>query len=540
MRGLLPRHSTWLAALIAALLTASCFEQSGPMPRQGGILYVALSGEPASLNPLVAGDDNSARAFTPLYPLLYEVHGDLTVVPQLAADLPAVSDGGVTITVPLRSDAKWSDNMPITADDIVYTVTTETNAHLDTHTSFNWSPLKAVSKVDDHRVRFSLSHPDASFVANRLVTPIVPQHVFAKVDPSQMSGAPFSNQPSVSGGPFKFDHRMPGTIVMTANGAYYRGRPHPDQLVFVVVPDPTTLPNQLAEGKVLWAPDIPASVASQAVITSGVMVLSYPMTEFVAVQLNVRGGHVFADLRVRQAFASSIDHDMTVQQATGADQAYPVWSNLYPNTWAYSDNAVTKFTVDVNHAMQLLHADGWSAGAGGVATKSGTPLAAQLIFPKDDATRAQAAMLLASQTHNAGFGLTPEGLGDSDFAAAVSSGSFDAAVVAVPTHLDPDGSELFHSGGPLNSGGYADPSVDKLLDQEVSAAATATATVQQVRAGIFNQLEKKVTGDLPFYFLWAPRVYSAFSATLGGIAGAAPNLDRDRYVSFYNDWYLTA
>jgi ABC-type transport system substrate-binding protein len=400
--------------------------------------------------------------------------------------------------------------------------------------------LKSVTKLDDHTVRFSLSRPDASFLANRLVTPIVPQHVFAQVDPSHMSTAPFSTKPTVSGGPFTFDHSVAGQmVVFNANTTYFGGHPHPDQVIFVVVPDPATLPTKLAEGKVLWAPNLAPDVAGQAVITSGVTVRSYPAPAFVAVQFNVHPGHVFAGAPVRQAFAASVDHDSTVLQATGSDQAFAVWSNLYPNSWAYSDTAVAKFSIDVNHAQQLLHSDGWTSGAGGVATKAGRPLAAPLIYPKDDPARTSAAMLLATQTHTAGFALTARGLSDGDFNAAVSSGNFEAALVSVPTGLDPDASALLHSGARLNTGGYANPMVDSLLDQELAATAGGGATVMQVRAALFMKLEQAVTKDLPFYFMWAPRVYTAFGATLGGVAGAAPNLDHDRNISIYNDWYLT-
>jgi peptide/nickel transport system substrate-binding protein len=269
------------------------------------------------------------------------------------------------------------------------------------------------------------------------------------------------------------------------------------------------------------------------------MVRSYPTTGFVAMQFNVRAGHVFASPAVRQAFAASIDHDSTVVQATGSDQAFAVWSNLYPNSWAYSDSAVVKYTIDVNRARQLLHGEGWTSGTGGVATKAGQPLAAPLIYPKDDAARTSAAMLLANQAHNAGFNLAPTGLSGGDFTAAVGSGNFEAALVSVPTGLDPDGSALLHSGAPLNTGGYANPAVDSLLDKELAATAAGGATVMQVRAALFMQLGKAVTKDLPFYFLWAPRVYTAFGATLGGVAGAAPNLDHDRNISIYSDWYLT-
>jgi peptide/nickel transport system substrate-binding protein len=495
------------------------------MARQGGTLYVAVDSDATSLNPLVAGDAASLRVLTPLYPLLYATHGDLTITPDLAADFPTITDKGATLTVPLRPDAKWSDGMPITADDVVYTVNTETNPHLDTRATFDWSPLMAVSRVDPHTVRFALSHPDATFLANRLVTPIVPQHLFGGIDPSQMSGAPASNQPTVAGGPFRLDHRVAGqTIEMHTNPMYYGGKPHPDQVVFVVVHDPTKLPTQLAEGQVLWEPELATDLVGVVTITSGVTVLSYPLNAFVAVQFNVRGGRPFADAPVRQAFAFSIDHDVTVSQSTGAAQAYPIWSDMYPNSWAYGDNNVTKYARDVAHAKQLL---------------AGRHPAGQLIYPSSDDARTSAATFLAAQAHDTGFALTATGLSDADFAAALGSANFDAALVAVNTSLDPDDSSLLRSTGSRNAGGYANGMVDGLLDSEVAANAASQQAVMQTRAPILAHIAQIVTKDLPLYFLWAPRRFTAFSAILGGVAGAGPQLDHDRANTFYDDWFLT-
>ena len=82
--------------------------------------------------------------------------------------------------------------------------------------------------------------------------------------------------------------------------------------------------------------------------------------------------------------------------------------------------------------------------------------------------------------------------------------------------------------------------LDTLIDEDMQAVPTQSLTLQQVRKPILDHIEKIVTADLPLYFLWAPRVYNGFSATLGGVAAVGAELDADRANDFYVDWFLTA
>jgi peptide/nickel transport system substrate-binding protein len=511
------------AATGVLLVLAACSGNgNGPTIRNGGTIYVSLPAAAASLNPLVARDVASVRAYTPLFPLLYAAQADLSVGPSLASAQPAYADGGKTLTVPLRTDAKWSDGTAISADDVVYTVTTELNPHLQTQAAFSWGLLTAVAKVDAHTVRFSLSAPDAAFVADALVTPIVPQHALASVDPSHMATDAFSSAPKVTGGPFVFNHRdAANSIFLDANPSYFLGRPHADHLV-EQVGDDAQAPTQLGEGKLSWDPQLSPASAGQAIVSSGVAVNSYADTTLVAVQFNVRAGHPFAAAATRQALAYSIDHDVLVGQATGASQGFPVWGDVNPTSWAAG--GATQYQLDLTHAAQLLH---------------GAHPAGSILFPSSDAQRASAAAIIVQQSVAAGFKLQPQGVSDAAFQAALSSGAFDAAVVSVSTGLDPDSSSLFATGGALNYGAYTNPALDALVASELNATA-AGANLQQARKPIFAKIEQAVSGDLPFYFLWAPRHYMGFSATLGGVTAVGVQLDADRTNSFYLDWFVAA
>ncbi len=526
--------------LLSALFVAGCSAgPGGPSVHQGGTLYMSLDSDPTSLNPLVANDPVSARAYAPLFPLLYAANRDLSVGPDLAAGLPALSDSGKTLTVSLRTDAKWSDGMPITADDVVFTVGTETDPMLPSHASFHWAPLKSVSKVDQFTVKFTLTAPDAAFVANSLVTPIVPQHALQGVASGQMAKASFTAAPTVTGGPFKFDHRAPGqAIYLNSNPNYFLGNPHIDHIVEMVTQDPSKVLDQLENGKLSWVPMLAADSAGSGASAPGVMVAAYPALSLDAVMFNVRAGRLFAEPALRQAFASSIGHDSLVSHATGNAQGYAVSGDINPYSWAYSQSAVRQYAADSGRAHDLLSHDGWTVPGSGVATRAGRRLAADIIFPASDASRASAATDIAAQTKSNGFNLTPKPLDDASFERALTSGGFDAALVALPMQLDPDESTFLASSGPRNYGGYSNPSLDALLNTELGAIPAANENVQQARKDTFEQIEQVVFADVPLYCLWVPRVFTGFNAAVGGVAGAGVQLEGGRADTFYRDWYL--
>jgi peptide/nickel transport system substrate-binding protein len=531
-----------LMLALCSWLAAGCSSGSStPAVRQGGTLRVSLDSYPISLNPLVADDAVSAQAYAPLFPLLYTLNADLSVGPDLAASLPTVSDSGTVLTVPIRSDAKWSDGTPITADDVVFTVTTETNPSLAAHAGMRWPGLKSVSRVDQFTVKFTLSSANASFIAAALVTPVVPQHALAHVTPAEIAQDPFSSGPTVTGGPFKFDHRVAGqAIYLNANPNYFLGGPHIAHIVETVINDSAQTVNQLENGTLSWAPNLSAGSAASAASAPGITVSAYASTALDAVTFNVRAGHRFADRAVRQAFAYSIDHDALVAQATSNAPGYPVWGDVNPSSWAFDQAAALRYAPDTSHARQLLTHDGWSVPGSGVASRGAQTLAAQLIYPSSDASRASAATLISQMARVNGFALTATGLDEETFRSAVSSANFDAAIVSVPTEVDPDNSALLSSGGSLNYGGYASASMDAAISAELAATAGAGQNLQQVRKPLFSRIEQLVSADLPMYFLWVPRAFTGFNATVGGVAGVGDQLIDDRADSYYRDWYLTS
>src|SRR4030081_1508237 len=201
------RVSTLVAGIAVFLSACGGSSTTGTSITNGGTLIWALDADAQSLNPFVAGDVPSVRAYGFLFPNLYQADKNLNGIPDLADGMPSISADKKVWTVKLRKDAKWSDGSPITADDVVMTVNMQNNPNLDTDAAFDWGELDSVAKVDATTVKFTLKDVFAPFQANNLLTFIAPASVYGKIAPAKHRTDPVSLNPTVTGGPYTFRQR---------------------------------------------------------------------------------------------------------------------------------------------------------------------------------------------------------------------------------------------------------------------------------------------------------------------------------------------
>ncbi len=366
------RVSTLVAGMAVLLSACGGSSSTGQSITNGGTLIWALDADAQSLNPFVAGDVPSVRAYGFLFPNLYQADKDVNIIPDLADGMPSISSDQKVWTVKLRKNAKWSDGSPITADDVVMTVNMQNNDKLDTDAAFDWGELDNVAKVDANTVKFTLKDVFAPFLANNLLTFVAPASVYGKIDPAKQRTDPVSLNPTVTGGPYKFDKRVAGSeIDYVANTNYYLGRPHFDKAIAKIITDATAATNALINGDVAWHPALGeggSGSVTKAKAASGVQVHDYADLGYIDMRLNTRKGHLFDNVLTRQAMATALDKPSIVQAATeGRGQV--LWGDLVPAYWAYDASSVVTYTQDVAKAKSLMTQAGWTIGADGVATR---------------------------------------------------------------------------------------------------------------------------------------------------------------------------
>ena len=155
-------------------------QSQAPIGKFGGTFISSTIGEgPKTFNPFNSKDNISSLMSDIMYDGLLTtdvVTGEPR--PKLAKDF---SVNGNEYIVHLRRGIKWSDGMPITADDVVFTWQ---NIILDGfgNPSIRDSividgKLPTVQKIDDYTVKFVTPKPFAPFI-RMLSSPIAPKHFF--------------------------------------------------------------------------------------------------------------------------------------------------------------------------------------------------------------------------------------------------------------------------------------------------------------------------------------------------------------------------
>ena len=415
--------------------------------------------------------------------------------PDLASDW-SVDETGKVWTFHIRDDATWQDGVPVTADDVAYTVEALKSPDAAGAAASAWADV-TVDAVDEKTVTLTLGTPIGGVLA--LATqPLMPAHLLREIPFADLADSDFATAP-VGSGPFILDSLGTSGAVLrparsadvlpdveptpTASSGDALTTPYPQtgatgpgpyfsgiQLSFY--PDEASLASAFQAGSIDAADGLSAGPAAALATLQGVSKELYPTTTLSTVLLNLRPTHKeLRDAKVRTALLQAIDRDGLVNDvldgaATKADSFVP------PASWAFDASAAGSLPFDRKDAAQALRDAGWTRKAGGswVAPGESAPYRLEILsVPAASNPRlAAVAGYVRDQWKAAGFDarLTPTKA--SDLATALRAGTYTAAVVDIGEGLEPDLYSLLASSQVRASGtnlaGYQDPSLDPLLE----------------------------------------------------------------------------
>ena len=203
---------------IALLALGACTPTGGShgVPAGGETVRFDVAADPASLNPLFAHPDAGnvegqlARlAFEPFY----DLDGSGRAVPALLRELPTVRNGGLsrdgrTIVYRLRPGVHWSDGVPVTSRDVLFTLAAIRNDADPVASREGYELIDLAQARGPLEVRLHLRAAWAPAVATFFAPGpnaqyVLPAHVLERAAP--LAKAPFGAEPLVGDGPFRFE-----------------------------------------------------------------------------------------------------------------------------------------------------------------------------------------------------------------------------------------------------------------------------------------------------------------------------------------------
>lgn len=456
---------------------------------------------------------------------------DLNPAADLATEWTASPDG-LSWTFSLRTDAKWSDGQPVTADDVLFTFNDIVlKKELGATGAGNFSAVKNVEAPDANSVRFNLSRPFSALPAYLAYNAgILPKHAFAgQADPWSLTS--FNKSSPITSGPFKVESYASGqSVTLSRHDAYFGGKPNLDKLVFKVVPDANTQIAQALSGELSVMIMDNKSAVDRVKSASQVRVQARDLVQYYWLALNQTDPR-FQDVKVRQAIDYAIDRQAIIQ---AVEKGYGSIANsaIVPAFKAYYDPShAAQYPFDAAKAKQLLGEAGWQPGPNGILQKDGQPFQ----FTMDVGQRGvlQPTNELIQQNLKA-VGIQAD-LNPMEWNAyiqkVVVSRDYTATVNWWVYPNDPDVFPYYHSstaGKGFNIPGYKDPTLDDLLTK-VQSDTDVSARTQDVK-----QLQTYMADNLPYVFLWYPQEIDVLNANLQGV----PELNLRDAMHYVRDWSI--
>ncbi|MBX6770562.1 MAG: peptide ABC transporter substrate-binding protein [Chloroflexi bacterium] len=500
-----------LLGLLLPLITAcSAVRDSigGLLGGSSGVLR--LSGvEPDTLDPAVAQDVVSWTYLLQIYSGLVRLDDKLQVVPDLAQSW-TVSPDRRTYTFTLRSDARFQDGRPITAEDVKYSLERALDPATRSPVARTYlgdivgavdrlrgtaSSVAGITVVDARTVRITIDAPKSYFLA-KLTYPTA----FVVDRRNVAAGPDWFRHPNASGR-FTLKSWTPGQeIVLTHNPGYWGQPSGPSEIDFYFGPDsPLSLYEQnkldvatVGVGDVPRLTDPSSPYHDQLVVT--------PMMTLWYIGFNTKQ-KPFDDPRVRLAFAYATNKKALANGLFRGTRT--VAQGILPPGLAGYDAGFTGVPFDPTRARALLAQSSYHSAANlppitlSVSAGSG-PLGEAFARMYEETLGVHIAVeelentffddLAAHRLQMYYLGWSADYPDPQDFLDILFSGQSDA-----------------------NYSGYDDPTVNRLL------ATAATEASMDRRIALYREVQRKVIEDAPVIPVVFDTEYTLVRPTVHGL-----------------------
>jgi oligopeptide transport system substrate-binding protein len=486
-------------------------------PAAQQVINLRLTGEPKGLDPQRANFSTEISPIRQLFSSLFTYDENLNVVPDLAAEMPTVENGGVskdgkTYTIKLR-DASFSNGRKITANDVVYSMQRELDPNIagpyasnyysivgaqEYNTAFgtkdapktpsqaDLDKMKAalgVTAKDEKTVVFTLKAPAVSFLQQLAIWPaaVVPKEVIERYGDKWTEAGNL-----VGSGPFTLkewahnDH-----ITLVANPNWHRGKTTLQQINIKMIQDAAALYAAYLAGEIDMDSEIPP--ANRKEIQSPASPLNkelHQQTELTTFALQFNNKEKpFDNPKVRAAFGTAIDRKAFVDGVLqGVGNPTTTW--IPKGMPGYDASVGKKYEVDPAKAKQLL-ADAGYPNAQGLPKVT-------LMIRSSDTNRLVAQFLQDQLKKNLNVDLDVDYVDTATYQGRFTKSQFQFVLGGWGADWPfPDNwiDEHFSTGGSHNQYQYSNPKVDDLIKQ----VKAETDTKKQL--DLYAQIQKIVIDD---------------------------------------------
>ena len=450
-------------------------------------------------------------------------------------------DGTVTYTFKIRSDAKWSDGQPVTANDFVYSWQRLANPLTAADYCYMIDMVQGYAAVNAGKAdptTLGVSAPDEStFVVNLtydcpyfLEICAFPAAFPVRQDIIEAYGDTWTTDDNsshyISNGPWKLAEWVHDSYIKMVPNEYHYDAANlgPNSLTFQLMEDQNSMLAAYRSGDLQFIEDMPVDEIAGLLASGELNIVDYIGTYYVCYQTQAAP---FDNALVRQAFTLAIDSKYIVEQVTQTGQvpatgfvpagiydADPNGDDFRTVGGDYWDAPVDDATYQANceKARQLLAEAGYPNG-------EGFPTVT-FLYNTSDAHKAVGEALQQMWQEELGVTVQLQNQEWNAFLETRKKGEYQIARNGwIADYNDPCSFlDMWYTGGGNNDAQYSNPEYDAMID-----AAKATSDPAE-RMSYFHKAEDIIIGQDwalgPIYFytqkyMMADDISGAFYTPLG-------------------------
>jgi len=506
------------------LLLSACVQK---VERNPNTFVESSIGDARRLNPVIANDAASGTINDQIFNGLVKYDKDIKLIGDLA-ERWEVTNSGKTITFYLRKGVKWHDGVEFTAEDCLFTYQRLIDPKVATPYSSSYMDVLKAEVVGTDIFRVTYKEPFSPALESWNMG-MLPKHL---LDGKDINTDAFNRKP-IGTGPYKFKEWTAGQkIVLEANDDYFEGRPKIDQFIFRVIPDSSTMFQELLSGGVDMMGLNPLQYLRKSEtrrIKDNYRKFRYPANAFTYMGYNLTNP-LFTDIKVRQALSYAINRQGIIDGIV-LGIGRPCTGPYAHVSWAYNPNA-RSYDYDPDRARRMLADAGWKdSNKDGILEKDGRPFRFTVMTNQGNSERIRAAEIIQQNLKAVGIDVNIRVMEWQAFLEQIDKRSFDAMILGWSMSRDPDLYDIWHSSktrkGEYNFISYKNAEVDRLLVE-----GRRTFDVEK-RKKIYYRIHAILAEEQPYAFLYVPDATPIVHKRFKGIVPAPLGI-------FYNfrEWYV--
>lgn len=510
------------------------------IPREGGTYNEGIIGTPRFINPILALSETDRDLTSLIYSGLMRQAPNGDLIPDLAESFE-ISEDQTSYTFKIKEDAVFHDNKPVTADDVVFTITNAQDPGIKSPKRANWDGI-VVEKISDKEVVFHLQQPYAPFLNNTTLG-ILPRHLWQGVSIEEFSFSNLNRQP-IGSGPYKIKDvindksGITKTYKLISFEDFTIGKPYIKNINISFYRNEEGIIIALKDKEIESVNGVSPETAKQFI--DSLEIRKIPLPRIFAIFFNQSKAPLFIQDPVRVALDTAIDRKKiidTVLSGFGKEINGPIPEHLIQIDQAENNTEAPEDKIE--KAKSILNNAGWSLNEKGIMekkTKNGSETLTFSISTADIPELISVAEQVTETWKSIGADVSVKIFNANDLNQnIIRPRKYDSLLFGQIISRDLDFYAFWHSSQRsdpgLNVADYANITIDKILEEARSLSDA------EERNEVLKKFDAEIKKDTPAVFLYSPDFIYIVPKKLKGEIPTNITVPSDRFSNIHQ-WYL--